>query len=272
MLVVLQGLQRLEASEGTCNSLGGTLGKSLKVQVMQPRHHQADNGNSSACPLFHYQPVKGALPQACKGNPALHAYRAQHDCRVASSSCHDTHILPTGSLHTVLLVLTFFGSQHFLTCAGGCMSVQTVKLSLDVLQLAPNSLPAASLGPLMQTAVHAQLDRFQRMLLESDGPLCDLRALHFQPPGWPHQLTVMYPLRGGGAGKASAQPLKGTCGDNVPRGLWTGDWECSPHMVKTADMALPVQACCRAFSHPHMMIQISCFHSRFHVCRRAWRH
>lgn len=134
------------------------------------------------------------------------------------------------------------------------MSVQTVELSLDVLQLAPNTLPAASLGPLMQTAVHAQLDRFQRMLLESDGPLCDLRALHFQPPGWPHQLTVIYPLRGGGAGKASAQPLKGTCGDNVPRGLWTGNWDCSPRMVVTADIAVHVQACCRAFSHPHMMI------------------
>ena len=145
------------------------------------------------------------------------------------------------------------------------MSVQTVNLSLDVLLLAPNSLPAASLGPLTQTAAHAQLDRFQLMLLKDDGPLCDLRALHFQPPGWPHPLTVIHPLRGGGAGKVSALPLKGSCGNNVPRGLWTGDWDCSPHMVDTADVELACPGMLQslfvpAYDHPDILLsqQVSC--------------
>ncbi len=55
------GLQSLEACEETCSSLGGTLGKPLKVQIMQPRHTQAARGNSSAGPLFYYQPIKGAI-------------------------------------------------------------------------------------------------------------------------------------------------------------------------------------------------------------------
>ena len=87
-------------------------------------------------------------------------------------------------------------------CAGGPLSVQTIKLSLDVLMLSPSTLPAASLeAEVVRPAINAQLDHFQQALSQDDQPLCDQRALHFQPQDWPHPLTVRYPLRGGGAGK-----------------------------------------------------------------------
>ena len=84
--------------------------------------------------------------------------------------------------------------------------MQTVKLSLDVLVLAPRTLPAASLeAEIVRPAINAQLDHFQQALSQDDQPLCDQRALHFQPQGWPHPLTVRYPLRCGGAGKVRQQ-------------------------------------------------------------------
>ena len=80
--------------------------------------------------------------------------------------------------------------------------MQEVRLSLDVLMLTPGNLPTASLEQqVVQPAVAAQLDAFGLMLSQEE-QLCDLRALHFQPPGWPHPLTVVYPMRSGaGAGK-----------------------------------------------------------------------
>ena len=80
--------------------------------------------------------------------------------------------------------------------------MQTVRLFLDVLMLAPGKLPTAALEQrVVQPAVAAQLDAFE-LMLSGEGQLCDLRAFHFQPPGWPHPLTVIYPMRsGGGAGK-----------------------------------------------------------------------
>ena len=80
--------------------------------------------------------------------------------------------------------------------------MQEVRLFLDALMLAPGTLPTASLEQqVVQPAVAAQLAAFERMLSREE-QLCDLRAFHFQPPGWPHPLTVIYPMRSGsGAGK-----------------------------------------------------------------------
>ena len=92
-------------------------------------------------------------------------------------------------------------------CTGGPLPVQPVKLSMDVLMLAPSSLAAASLeAEVVQPAIAAQLEHFRDALTQEDQPLCDQRALHFQPPGWPHPLTVIYPLRGGGAGMVTHSP------------------------------------------------------------------
>ena len=68
--------------------------------------------------------------------------------------------------------------------------------------LPPDTLPAASLEQgVVQPAIAAQLGAFE-LMLSREGQLCDLRAFHFQPSGWPHPLTVVYPMRsGGGAGK-----------------------------------------------------------------------
>ena len=85
--------------------------------------------------------------------------------------------------------------------------MQQVKLSLDVLMLAPSSLAAAALeAEVVRPAIEAQLERFRDALSQEDGPPCDQKALHFQPPGWPHPLTVIYPLRADGAGKVSHSP------------------------------------------------------------------
>ena len=80
--------------------------------------------------------------------------------------------------------------------------MQEVRLSLHVLMLAPGNLPTASLEQqIVQPAVAAQLDAFELMLSQEE-QLCDLKAFHFQPPGWPHPLTVIYPVRRrSGAGK-----------------------------------------------------------------------
>ena len=80
--------------------------------------------------------------------------------------------------------------------------MQTVSLFLDILMLASSSHSAALLEQrVVQPAIAAQLDVFE-LMLSRQGQLCDLRAFHFQPPGWPHPLTVTYPMRsGGGAGK-----------------------------------------------------------------------
>ena len=73
--------------------------------------------------------------------------------------------------------------------------------------LAPSSLAAASLeAKVVQPAISAQLERFREALSQDAQPLCDHKALHFQPPGWPHPLTVIYPLRADGAGKVSQPP------------------------------------------------------------------
>lgn len=94
-----------------------------------------------------------------------------------------------------------------LACAGGSLPLQQVKLSLDVLMFAPSSLAAASLETeVVRPAVTAQLERFREALSQDEQPLCDHKALHFQPPGWPHPLTVIYPLRADGAGKVSQSP------------------------------------------------------------------
>lgn len=91
-----------------------------------------------------------------------------------------------------------------LACAGGSLSMQQVRLSLNVLMLAPSSLAAASLqGEVVRPAIEAQLEHFRDALCQDNGPLYDQRALHFLPPGWPHPLTVIYPLRADGAGKVS---------------------------------------------------------------------
>ena len=86
--------------------------------------------------------------------------------------------------------------------AGAPLSVQTVRLFLDVIMLACGSHPIPLLEQqVVQPAIAAQLDAFE-LMLSGERQACDLRAFHFQPPGWPHPLTVTYPMRsGGGAGK-----------------------------------------------------------------------
>ena len=79
------------------------------------------------------------------------------------------------------------------------MPLKTVAAHLDVLCLARRALPASELPDrVLRPALRAQLAGMRRAAL---GALCTLRALHFLPPGWPHPLTLIYPLGLAGEGQ-----------------------------------------------------------------------
>lgn len=195
------GLQRLEGvdtEEKTCDSLGGTLSKPLQVQLMQQRHPEALAG-PAAGPAFHYQPIAGASHKTI--HPSM-----ESPCQAAYPHiiCQWLPVMsftPRPCQHDMCLPVSI---NALWPVSGGPLSVQTVKLSLDLLMLAPSSLPVASLeSEVVQPAINAQLDRLQRART-ADGPLCEQRALHFQPQGWPHPLTIVYPLGAGGTGMVSS--------------------------------------------------------------------
>ena len=79
--------------------------------------------------------------------------------------------------------------------------MDTALVHLDVLCLAPTTLPAAQLPEMaLRPALRAQLAAMRQTAV-SRGALCTLRALHFLPPGWQHPLTLPYPLGLGASGK-----------------------------------------------------------------------
>ena len=81
------------------------------------------------------------------------------------------------------------------------MALETVVAHVDVLCLAPRTLPASELAEqVLRPALRAQLAAMRRAMTALDAP-CTLRALHFLPPGWPHPLTLIYPLGLAGAGQ-----------------------------------------------------------------------
>lgn len=82
--------------------------------------------------------------------------------------------------------------------------MDTALLHLDVLCLAPKSLPASQLPDVaLRPALRMQLATMRQAMI-SQGALCTLRALHFLPPGWHHPLTLVYPLGLGGSGKVGS--------------------------------------------------------------------
>lgn len=58
--------------------------------------------------------------------------------------------------------------------------------------LAPKDLAVSELANLLRRALRKQLQAMQACMT-AQGRVCDLRALHFQPPGWPHPITLIYP-------------------------------------------------------------------------------
>lgn len=66
--------------------------------------------------------------------------------------------------------------------------------SVDVLCLVPRDLPILELPDrFIRPALKRQLVAMRAAMLE-EGCVCNLKALHFQPPSWAHPVTILYPL------------------------------------------------------------------------------
>lgn len=76
------------------------------------------------------------------------------------------------------------------------MSLDRATADLAVLCLAPKDTQLAALADLLRQAVRKQLQAMEACML-AQGRMCDLRALHFQPPGWAHPITLIYPWPAG---------------------------------------------------------------------------
>jgi hypothetical protein len=87
------------------------------------------------------------------------------------------------------------------TGTGGPVSLDRAVAALDVLCMVPQPTTASSLGDALRAAIRKQL-RAMQVVMVAEERVCDVRALHFQPPGWPHAVTIVYPLHSG-SGKAS---------------------------------------------------------------------
>ncbi len=80
--------------------------------------------------------------------------------------------------------------------------MDTASADLDFLCLVPRGVPISELPDVViRPAVRRQLAAMRAAML-GEGCVCNLRALHFQPPSWPHPVTVVYPLHAS-AGKVS---------------------------------------------------------------------
>lgn len=89
--------------------------------------------------------------------------------------------------------------------AGGPVSVDRASADVDVLCLVPRGLCISELPEkVIRPALRRQLAAMRAAMLE-EGSVCDIRALHFQPPPWPHPVTVIYPLQAA-AGKVRLLP------------------------------------------------------------------
>ncbi|GBF93356.1 ufm1-specific protease-like [Raphidocelis subcapitata] len=98
-------------------------------------------------------------------------------------------------------------------------TVTEVPLGLDVLALAPSSLPASALAArCLVPAIARQLAEAERQLAArltgggggGGGALAPARALHFRPPGWALPLTAVYPrlAADGDAAEAALLPAR----------------------------------------------------------------
>ncbi|BDA47543.1 probable Ufm1-specific protease 2 at C-terminar half [Coccomyxa sp. Obi] len=84
---------------------------------------------------------------------------------------------------------------------GGPVSMDVASASVDVLCLVPRSLPISELPDrFIRSALRKQLAAMRAAMLE-EGCMCNLKALHFQPPSWVHPITILYPLQAS-AGKS----------------------------------------------------------------------
>ena len=82
------------------------------------------------------------------------------------------------------------------------MSVDTASVAVDILCLVPRSTPLSELPDShIRPALRRHLAAMCAAML-AEGCMCNLKALHFQPPSWPHPVTVIYPLQAS-AGKVS---------------------------------------------------------------------
>ena len=74
------------------------------------------------------------------------------------------------------------------------MQMQSTCLELDLLAYAPASMSLADCAAtVLKPGIKRQLDAMQSSLqaCESMQPHC---ACHFQPPGWPHCVSLVYPF------------------------------------------------------------------------------
>ncbi|KAL3153417.1 hypothetical protein ABBQ38_011753 [Trebouxia sp. C0009 RCD-2024] len=77
---------------------------------------------------------------------------------------------------------------------GGACSYAHTTLNLSILCYVPNQLPVSDLlAAIVKPAISRQLDALQHKLVQS-GKVQPWTAIQVQPPGWPHCVTLMYPL------------------------------------------------------------------------------
>ncbi|KAL3141912.1 hypothetical protein ABBQ32_004569 [Trebouxia sp. C0010 RCD-2024] len=78
--------------------------------------------------------------------------------------------------------------------AGGACSYAHTTLNLSILCYVPNQLPVSDLlAGVIKPAISRQLDALQHKLVQS-GTIQPWTVIQVQPPGWPHCVTLMYPL------------------------------------------------------------------------------
>lgn len=127
-------------------------------------------------------------------------------------------------LHTLFLLGLTRRVQAWEGCAsaGGPVSMDVASASVDVLCLAPRSLPILELPDnFIRPALKRQLAAMRAAMLE-EGCTCNLKALHFQPPSWVHPLTILYPLQ------ASAGKVKSILDCYAQAPHTTSCWLCHP--------------------------------------------
>ncbi|DBB11189.1 TPA: hypothetical protein ACH3X3_006641 [Trebouxia sp. C0006] len=99
--------------------------------------------------------------------------------------------------------------------AGGSCSYDSTTVTLSVLCYVPNTALLADLqASYIQPAIRRQLNALQHIIVQQ-GSLQPWTVFQVQPPGWPHCLTLMYPLANPKAGKGRSSAQQGTLATNA---------------------------------------------------------
>ncbi|DBA78226.1 TPA: hypothetical protein ACH3X2_008184 [Trebouxia sp. C0005] len=176
----------------------------FKAAIADAIHTAADDLCSSSTVLLAKAPSGEPMlltPESSQAKQVCGDFRGRHTQAV------DITLLSKGSLPQAAAQPPCIIYQPV---AGGSCSYDTTTITLSVLCYVPNKAPLADLqASYLQPAIRRQLSMLQHKIVQQ-GNLQPWTVFQVQPPGWPHCLTLMYPLANPKAAKGRGSAQQGT--------------------------------------------------------------